>query len=400
MRIYFNVNGEGYGHSSRALAIAKHLDPESVLFGSYGYVLERIKKAGYKTVTVTPEITFAGDNGAFDLSKTIRKNIKLFFTGLNQQIQEEKKILKKHKITCVVTDCRAAVVFAANDLGIPCIYVTNQTEFELFFRTQRKKSGLFGFGNKKNEERNSQSMMHAAMQNCFEYVATNMFKELHEVIIGDFPPPSTVCLPVLSRNPEIMKLQRIVGPLTQWRAEDVVAQERPTTKPFYVVGTMGGHAFRKPLFDAVIETARIMPEVHFDLISSFKAENVPENVRIIPFVDNPETYYKAADLVITQAGHSTAMELLSLGKPSIIVPDYRQVEQESNARRLEILGCSTKLTYPELNPGNLSSMIAAHQKTNRYRQAAKRVALSAQKLNGAETVANLVKDLAKRIVAY
>ncbi len=38
---------------------------------------------------------------------------------------------------------------------------------------------------------------------------------------------------------------------------------------------------------------------------------------------------KAADLVVTQAGHSTAMELLTLGKPSVIIPDMKQREQEN-----------------------------------------------------------------------
>jgi len=43
--IYFSVCGEGYGHSSRDLAIAMILTTAGarVLMGSYGYVFDRLK---------------------------------------------------------------------------------------------------------------------------------------------------------------------------------------------------------------------------------------------------------------------------------------------------------------------------------------------------------------------
>src|SRR5437870_3693640 len=73
-RIYISVNGEGYGHSSRALAVARHFDPRCVLMGSYGYVLERLQRAGYATVEVGQEVEFFGEDGSFEITKTIVKN--------------------------------------------------------------------------------------------------------------------------------------------------------------------------------------------------------------------------------------------------------------------------------------------------------------------------------------
>ena len=54
--IYLSVCGEGYGHSSRDMAIAKELTRESasVLMGSYGYVLERLKQS-FDTVEIEKE---------------------------------------------------------------------------------------------------------------------------------------------------------------------------------------------------------------------------------------------------------------------------------------------------------------------------------------------------------
>ena len=40
----------------------------------------------------------------------------------------------------------------------------------------------------------------------------------------------------------------------------------------------------------------------------------------------------AAQLIIAQAGHSTAMEILTLGKPALIIPIKGQIEQENNAK--------------------------------------------------------------------
>ena len=73
-KIYFSVNGEGYGHSSRVLAIARQLNPDEVILGSYGYVLKRLEKTGFQTVEVTPEISFVGKDGSFDIGLTILKN--------------------------------------------------------------------------------------------------------------------------------------------------------------------------------------------------------------------------------------------------------------------------------------------------------------------------------------
>ena len=84
LRVYFSVFGEGYGHSSRALAIAHSLDIEHdlIVMGCHGYALDRIKQAsldrvaqagldpaehpGYITEHIQPEIQFYGKNGSFE----------------------------------------------------------------------------------------------------------------------------------------------------------------------------------------------------------------------------------------------------------------------------------------------------------------------------------------------
>ena len=134
-KIYFSVNGEGYGHSSRVLAIARQLNPDEVVLGSYGYVLQRLEKTGFQTVEVTPEISFVGKDGSFDIGLTILKNSS-WPVAINQIIREEKNIMQNCGVTCVVADSRSAPVFAAHKLGLPCILLTNQTTFAPFFEAE------------------------------------------------------------------------------------------------------------------------------------------------------------------------------------------------------------------------------------------------------------------------
>jgi len=397
-RIFICINGEGYGHSSRALAVARHLDPESVIFGTYGYVKKRIDRAGYRTVEVGPEVKFFGEDGKFELSKTILKNASAPLT-MGKQFREELKIMKDFKITCVLSDCRAASVFAAAKLGIPCLYMTNQTEFEHFFHRRKAKKGQ-DLPLAETAKGIQDAILGGAAEPPVDFAVRAMFKEISEIIVADFPPPHTVCLPMLSRKPQVMKLQRMVGPVTSWTADEVLSHGRPASGP-YVVGTLGGHAYRLPLFNSIVEAAALMPDVHFDIFSSFTPEqNPPPNLRVIEFTENPERYYKAADLVVSQAGHSTAMELLTLGKPSLLVPDYKQIEQESNAQRMVELGVSTQMSYPDLTARSLAERIRHHLQTPSYEVSAYQLARLANEMNGARRVAALVNEYGNRVHAY
>ena len=103
-RIYFSVCGEGYGHSSRDMAIARMLSDAgaSVLMGSYGYVLLRLKE-NFNAVEVEREFEMVGNSGAFDLKATILRSKKtaLLFSKI---ISDEKKAIEDFNATCVVAD--------------------------------------------------------------------------------------------------------------------------------------------------------------------------------------------------------------------------------------------------------------------------------------------------------
>ena len=72
-RIYISVCGEGFGHSSRALAVTEELIHRGcdVILGSYGYVYDYLKKQNLcKVVKIPKEFNLSGENGKFSISKT------------------------------------------------------------------------------------------------------------------------------------------------------------------------------------------------------------------------------------------------------------------------------------------------------------------------------------------
>ncbi|HEY9745233.1 MAG TPA: glycosyltransferase [Oculatellaceae cyanobacterium] len=403
-KIYLSFSSEGYGHSSRAIAIARQFQPGEILLGSYSYALSRIRSYDYPSVEVSQEIRFVGSEGHFDVGKTILSNARTLVTdgipallptmmgktvmskaalGFNQIIQEEIDIIKRHGITLVVADGRMAPVLAAEYMDIPCIVLTNQSAFYPFFERDSGLVKLFG--------------------RSVEWVMKLWLSSAEEIWIPDFAPPYTVCLPNLSDNYQVKKRTRFIGPLVAWQADEVEAAPKPNPNRPLIVASLGGHEYRRPLFDAILQAARTLQNVDFIVISNFSANNVPENVQIHPFVKDSAPYFKAADLVITQAGHSTAMELLTLGKPSLVVPDARQVEQENNARRLLELGVSLKMEYDELSQGEQAAFCSHIQhllESPTFGERTREFADMAAKVHGAKAAADHLREFAHRLSAY
>lgn len=378
-KIYFSISSEGFGHSSRALAILREFAPNESIVGSYDYAYDRIKSCGYNIEKISREFKLIGNKGVFDVRRTIIKN-HVWALTFNQLVKQEIEIIKKYGASCVVADGRLVPVMAADKLGIPCVVITNQSAFYPFFAKNSALVKVFG--------------------KSFDWMMKTWLSSAEEIMIPDFPPPYTVCKPNLSPKYKVMKRTRFVGPLVQWDKDEIISVNKPNVNKPYIVVSLGGHLYRKPLLDNVIELAKIMTDVDFDIFTSFKAEEVPDNVRLIDGEKCIARFIKAADLVITQAGHSTAMELATLGIPSIIVPDFRQIEQENNAGRMQELGVSSVVTYPELSPLVLREKIDLILNNNNFENNCKTLSDIADKIKGRKRAAEVLHDYFMRLHYY
>src|SRR5574344_1035784 len=377
-KIYFSISSEGYGHSSRAIAIASQLDKKKYLIGTYDYALERVKNLDMPCVEISQELKFIGHDGAFDVGKTIIKN-QSWVMKFNKMVDEEVEIIRENGCSCVVADGRMIPVLAAEKLKLPCITITNPSAFYSFFQQDNWLVKLLGVS--------------------FDNWMRMYLSSTEEILIPDFPPPYTVCLPNLSHNRKIMKRTRFVGPLVNFDFDKIPKIERNSTRP-YIVVCLGGHAYRKPLFDCILETAKKLPEIDFDMFTFFEAENISPNVHLKGMIPDISPYLKAADIVIAQAGHSTAMEILSLGKPSIIVPDLNQIEQENNAKRMAELEVALTLTQEELKVHNLFDCIQKVMKDEKYKKNAQFFATMSKEMDAKKRVAEILTDYSMRLHRY
>lgn len=377
-KIYLSISSEGYGHSSRAIAIASRFKQGEIVIGTYGYAYEKIKQANLPCVKVAQELKLVGSDGSFNVGKTIIKNHAWAYT-FNQLVQNEIDVIESQGITCVVADGRLAPVMAADKIGLPCIVVTNQSAFYPFFEKDTALVKIFG--------------------KSFEWVMKTWLSSAEEIFIPDFPTPMTVCLPNLSTNFKVMKRQRFVGPLVAWKRSEIEPYIRDSKRP-YIVVSLGGHSYRKPLFDAVLRVAELLGNIDFDIFTSFHAKSIPANVKIRGLVPCIASYYKSASLIITQAGHSTAMEIATLGKPVLVVPDKKQIEQENNSRRLCELGLATQINYDELSVNILAQRIQMMLESSCYSEAAENMAIMAEEIDGTRQAELALRDYSTRLMAY
>ncbi len=80
---------------------------------------------------------------------------------------------------------------------------------------------------------------------------------------------------------------------------------------------------------------------------------------VVPFIENMQEMYVAADLVVCRAGAMTIAELTALGKPAILIPYPYAADdhQRANAEVLVQAGAARMILDAELTPGRLSQEV-------------------------------------------
>ena len=88
-------------------------------------------------------------------------------------------------------------------------------------------------------------------------------------------------------------------------------------------------------------------------------KDLPENVKVMPFMNNLVNLLKSVDVMVTRAGASTIAEILAIGLPSILVPSpyVANNHQLFNAKELVNNNCALLLEEKDFNSDNLLKKI-------------------------------------------
>lgn len=373
MKIMIFMCGEGLGHTSRCLALGKEFlaAGHETHFGAYGYSKELIEKTGYEAHEIPSEIKLVGNAGSLDFKGSVEATLK------NAQLLGGPKILKLTRDLrpdVVVSDSYYLGIFAAQALKIPVYLIINQSNMEEFFKNRGVTLRLLGEVSKK--------------------LYTHIFEKVDGIIIPDYPLPYTVCRQNLSFSQKVKDKVFYSGPLVRQVPEEV--KEIPLAKP-HVICLIGGFGYRAPIFKNVLETAKLDPEIYYTLISGpdfdpASLPTLPENVQVLPFVEDPFPYFKSSAAVIAPGGHSTMMEALSFGIPILSFPDEGHSEQENNAAVIEEEGYGRRLSYSS-RPEVILECIREVLDEESYGKKTERLQRLARNLNGPRAIRELLESM-------
>jgi len=341
MKVLIMPCGIGLGHMSRCIAIARELEAHGIeiFFASYGLgyeILELYHK--YKTLKL-PDIKFYGE-GRFDIKYTVKKSINapyIFF----KSIYNESKIIKNIQPDIIIADSHYSVPITAKIHNIPCLMISNEL--------------TLNFSEIYPEEK------------TVKYLELGLIKFFHHI----FKLCSVVMIPDIPGSIEIPeKLQNIVvhtGPFLKNNPHKMVDKDDLRNKLGFktseriVLVTVGGSNFGSELLKILYEASSMIDCNRLIIVTGpqIKADFIQESHKIIKkeFLNNMMEWMKISDVIVTLAGHTTIMEIMSLGIPNIIIPIESHSEQIKNTINFQKYGISIIRNIKDLTPNEIARNI-------------------------------------------
>ncbi|MEN4006634.1 MAG: UDP-N-acetylglucosamine--N-acetylmuramyl-(pentapeptide) pyrophosphoryl-undecaprenol N-acetylglucosamine transferase [Methanobacterium sp.] len=338
MKVLMMPCGIGIGHASRSLAIAEKLREKNVevVFASYGSGYEMLKAQGKYETAKLPGIKFYGNNGEFDIKCTVKKSIDTPFIFL-KSIYHESKIIKNFKPDVIVADAHYSVPLTAKVLGIPCIMITNELTFNFSKLYPDEKTMEY-------------------LENGLKQFINGVLKQCTAILIPDIE--NSIEIPLKLRDKTIF-----TGPFLKQDPETMDKKEIREKSGFkeddkIVLVTVGGSEFGKKLLSIVYDASKKIDCDKIIMITGPRIDPdfILDSDKIIKkkYLENIMGWMKLSDVIVSLAGHTTTMEIASVGIPSIIVPVENHSEQLKNALTMKKYGISYVKKINELSPEKLA----------------------------------------------
>jgi len=121
-----------------------------------------------------------------------------------------------------------------------------------------------------------------------------------------------------------------MGPLSRFSGATTGEPKINLPHPYYCLILSGPEPQRSLLFEKITS---VLSGIHLVILSGSPAPFAPANRDDITVITNPDTsamkqVISGSSMVISRAGYSSIMELVSLGKGGVIIPTPGQTEQE------------------------------------------------------------------------
>lgn len=379
MKALFIPCGIGMGHVSRSIAVAQKLQEDGceVLFASYGEGYQFIGEfTNYQAVEL-PEIKFYGSAGELDLKHTARKSMDAPFTFL-KSIYHESKIIKNFQPEVVVADSHYSAPLTCKVLGVPCVLISNELKFNF-------------------KEIYPQDKKMEYLETGLERFIQDSAKLSQAIIVPDIPGSQeipakikdkvTYTGPLLKQDPGSMPSR-----------EELRRNHNLDTSQRVVLATVGGSHFGAKLLKLMAQAADKIKSHRIVLVTGPHIDTpyrYPSQVLVKRFLGDMLGWMKLSDLVVSLAGHTTSMELASLGVPNLMVPIENHPEQMKNALNMQKFGISQIRDMKDLSPGKLAEDINYLLESDDLRLGALTTQKKFQEYQGTEEAVNIIRHCAR-----
>lgn len=376
MKVLLIPCGIGMGHTSRSVALAQKLEEmgDEVLFASYGSGYQTLNEYSDYKVEELPTIKFYGSSGELNFKHTARKSIDAPYIFL-KSIYHESRIIKEFNPDVVVSDSHYSVPITCRVLGIPCVLVSNDLAPEL-------------------KEENHKDITLEYLENGLQRFIKDVSRLCHSIIIPDiknsYPVPSQIknrvnfTGPILKMNPQSMESKKELRKRFGFGSSEKI-----------VMATVGGSQFGNKLLSLLHQAAPDLdcdqlilvtgPQVKLDLASS-------PGIICKRFLGDIMEWMKLSDFLVSLAGHTTSMEIASLGIPSLMVPIENHPEQMKNATKMERYGIAQVEKMGTLTSQGLSERINSLLKDQDLQKNAASVRNIFSQYKGTEDAASIIRN--------
>lgn len=319
LRIIISGGGTG-GHIFPAISIAnaikaKHPDAKILFVGAEGRMeMQRVPAAGYEI----KGLPIKGFNRANKL-KNFSVLIKLW-----KSLRLARKIIKEFNPQAAVGVggyASGATLYECSKMSIPCLI--------------QEQNSYAGVTNKLLAKR--------AQKICVAYEGMERFFPADKII--------------MTGNP--VRLNVLESPLDQEEARKSFGLS-PTKKTILLVGgSLGARTINRSIMEHldlveksdaqfIWQTGKFY---HQSIVDAIKGKEQP-NLKVMDFISDMGTAYKAADLIISRAGASSISEFQLIGKPVILVPSPNVAEDHQTKNAMALVNKEAALYVKDADAPN------------------------------------------------
>jgi len=332
-KIYLAPCGMGLGHAARMLSAGLRLKSRfDVVYSTYGLAADFIEKFGFKVYREPPVHYSVFSDGEVDTKATILSGVGNIANFL-RQVQMEAENIASEKPNLIISDSRLSTLIASKLHNLRTLLVCNQLKVEIPIK---KITFLKSFFKKISEE----------------YLAKILFTGWYmadRILIPDLPPPYTISKYTIGNEAMNSKKVRFIGPLLmKWpenypHKEAIKSRMGLSGKKVVLLSLSGSLRERESMLYRVLETLKKCDRNDIVIIASrgkVGGRNVVKKDRTIIFdwIRDKYLFLKASDVVITHGGHTSILEAIVFGVPSINIPAKTHTERFLNSLAAQELG--------------------------------------------------------------